>query len=126
MNTARMAPITSIPYIPAPIPPGVISPSSMLNSGTSPARGCRLSWAAVIAPVLVLVVMAANMAPRTDPFRTSEPSMLPRDWSTPAGNSGLPTAWTCIATTAPTRKTAAIAPKIAQPWRRSLAYRPKV
>ena len=28
--------MTSMPYSPAPIPPGVISPSSMLNSGTRP------------------------------------------------------------------------------------------
>ena len=36
MKTARMAPMTSMPYMPAPMPPGVISPSSMLNSGTRP------------------------------------------------------------------------------------------
>ena len=36
----------------------------------------------------------------------------------PAGKSGLPAASLCIATTAPTSRMAAIAPKIVQPWRR--------
>ena len=35
--------MTSMPYMPAPMPPGVISPSSMLNSGTRPAIGWTLS-----------------------------------------------------------------------------------
>ena len=42
------------------------------------------------------------------------------------GSSGLAPASAAIATTAPTTKTAAIAAKIAQPWRRSPAMRPNV
>ena len=49
----RRAPNTSIPYSPAPTPPGVISPSRMWNIGTSPLIGCRLSCMALTAPVLV-------------------------------------------------------------------------
>ena len=67
------------------MPPGVISPSSMLNSGTMPAMGWKLSCQALIAPVLVLVVMAAQRPPSVAPKRVSTPSMLPSVWSTPAG-----------------------------------------
>ena len=118
--------MTSIPYIPAPIPPGVISPSSMLNSGTSPATGWKLSCHELIAPVLVPVVTAPNRPPRADPNRISLPSMLPRAWSTVVGKSGLPWYSWFIATTAPTSRTADIAAKIVQPWRWLPAYRPKV
>jgi hypothetical protein len=108
------------------MPPGVISPSSMLKSGTRPAIGWKLSCQELMAPVLVLVVIAANSAPIPDPNRVSTPSMLPRAWFTVAGKSGFPPVWLCMATTAPTRKTAAIAPNIAQPWRWLPAYRPNV
>ena len=119
--------MTSIPYIPAPMPPGVTSPSSMLNSGTSPAMGWALSCQELIAPVLVPVVAAMNRPPTAAPKRTSLPSMLPMfAWSTVVGNSGLPAYSTCIAPTAPTSRMAAMAAKIAQPWRRSRAYRPNV
>ena len=40
------------------MPPGVISPSTMLNSGTRPAIGWALSCLALMAPVLVPVVTA--------------------------------------------------------------------
>ena len=72
MKTERIAPMTSIPYRPAPMPPGVISPSSMLNSGTSPPMGWKLSCQALIAPVLVLVVIAAHRPPEAG----SEPDLL--------------------------------------------------
>ena len=118
MNTARMAPMTSIPYMPAPMPPGEISPSSMLNSGTSPAIGWRLSCQALMAPVLVPVVTAAKRPPSAAPKRSSLPSMLPTPaWATSAGNSGLPTYSWFIAMTEPTSRLAAIAPKMVQPWR---------
>ncbi len=128
MNTARIAPMTSIPYMPAPMPPGVISPSSMLNSGTSPAIGWKLSCQELIAPVLVPVVAAMNSPPTAAPKRTSLPSMLPRPaWSTPAGKSGLPCELDGASRrSAPTSRMAAIAPKIVQPWRWLPAYRPNV
>ena len=108
------------------MPPGVISPSWMLNSGTRPAIGWRLSCIEMTAPVDVPVVMEANSADTPAPKRTSLPSRLPSAWSTPAGNSPLPAASRCIAKTAPPTSTIAMAAKIAQPWRRSPAYRPKV
>ena len=70
--------MTSIPYMPAPMPPGVISPSSMLNNGTRPAIGWALSCQELIAPVLVPVVAAMNRPPTAAPKRVSLPSMLPR------------------------------------------------
>ena len=110
--------MTSIPYMPAPMPPGVISPSSMLNSGTRPAIGCALSCQALIAPVLVPVVAAMNSPPTAAPKRVSLPSMLPSaDWSTPAGKSGLPANSRASRPTAPTSRIRAIAAKIVQPWR---------
>ena len=110
--------MTSIPYMPAPMPPGVISPSSMLKSGTSPAIGWALSCQELIAPVLVPVVAAMNKPPTDAPKRVSLPSMLPRvAWSTLAGNSALPANSLCIANRAPASRITAIAPKIVQPWR---------
>ena len=127
MNTDRTAPMTSIPYMPAPMPPGVISPSCMLNSGTSPLSGWAESWKELTAPVLVAVVMAMNRPPTAAPKRCSLPSMLPTPaWATVSGNSGLPANSRVIANTAPTRKMAAIAAKMVQPWRWLLAYRPNV
>ena len=61
MKTARTAK-TSIPYRPAPTPPGVTSPSWMRTSGTMPPIGVKLSWLESTEPVLVPVVVAANWA----------------------------------------------------------------
>jgi hypothetical protein len=61
MNTERMA-NTSMPYMPEPTPPGVISPNWMLAMVTSPPSGVKLSWEALTAPVLVDVVASANAA----------------------------------------------------------------
>ena len=118
MKTARMAPITSMPYMPAPMPPGVISPSSMLNSGTRPAIGWALSCQELMAPVLVPVVTAMNNPPAAAPKRVSLPSMFPKPLcATPSGNSGLPTYSWFIATTAPRARISAIAAAMVQPWR---------
>ncbi len=81
---------------------------------------------AFTAPVLVPVVTAAQRPPRAAPKRTSLPSMLPVAWSMPAAKSGLPPASPFIATSEPTTRTAAMAPKIVQPWRWSPAIRPNV
>ena len=89
--------MTSIPYIPAPIPPGVTSPSSMLNSGTSPAIGWTLSCQELIAPVLVPGRGGHEQA--ADARRRSGLPCLPCCRGRPgrrlAGNSGLPT-YSCV------------------------------
>ena len=58
MNTASRAKI-SIPYRPAPVPPGDTSPSIMLAIGLIPPSGVMESWAQFTAPVEVPVVLAA-------------------------------------------------------------------
>ena len=108
MNTARIAPITSIPYMPAPMPPGVTSPSSMLNSGTSPAIGWKLSCQALIAPVLVPVVTAAEQpAERRRRSGSPCPPCCRGAWSTAGREQRVADRpRTCIATTAPTSEDA--------------------
>ena len=49
-----------MPYMPAPTPPGAISPSMMLNSAMPPPNGVSESWKQFTAPVEVTVVDAAN------------------------------------------------------------------
>src|SRR6204780_5675692 len=51
---------TRMPYIPAPTPPGAISPSAMSNSAMPPPNGVSESWKQFTAPVEVTVVAAAN------------------------------------------------------------------
>ena len=128
MNTARMAPMMSMPYMPAPMPPGVISPSSMLNSGTRPPIGWALSCQELMAPVLVPVVAAMNRPPTAAPKRDLLAlHVADAAWSTPAGNSGLPTYSTVHREDgADERGSTAIAAKIVQPWRWLPAYLPKV
>ena len=125
MNTVSSA-NTSIPYRPAPTPPGVISPRSIRNSGTRPPSGVRLSCIALTAPVLVPVVTAAHRPPPAAPNRISLPSMFPSPWSRPAGNSGLAPDSARMPATAATAKMPAIAANTAQPWRRLPASTPNV
>src|SRR5215472_2476443 len=72
-NTVTMARMR-MPYIPAPIPPGAISPSVMLNSAMPPPNGVSESWKQFTAPVEVSVVDAANTAQAGVPNLTSVPS----------------------------------------------------
>ena len=48
-NTEMMT-NSSMPYMPAPTPPTMISPSWMLSSGTMPPRGVKVSCMALTAP----------------------------------------------------------------------------
>src|SRR6202034_4126754 len=58
-NTVTMA-RTRMPYMPAPTPPGAISPSAMSNSAIPPPNGVSESWKQFTAPVEVTVVDDAN------------------------------------------------------------------
>ncbi|MEY9757283.1 hypothetical protein ABIE73_004678 [Bradyrhizobium yuanmingense] len=68
---------SSMPYRPAPTPPTMISPNSMLISGTMPPSAVKLSCMAFTAPQDAAVVITANSEDATMPKRTSLPSMLP-------------------------------------------------
>src|ERR1700749_4012897 len=56
VSTASM----SMPYRPAPTPPGTTSPSMMSNSAMPPPNAVNESWNEFTAPVLVTVVDPAN------------------------------------------------------------------
>src|SRR5581483_4691952 len=75
-NTVTMA-STRMPYIPAPTPPGAISPSAMSNSAMPPPNGVSESWKQFTDPVDVTVVDAANKEQPGVPNRTSVPSAAP-------------------------------------------------
>src|SRR5215469_13887627 len=75
-NTVTMA-RTSRPYRPAPMPPGVISPSAMSNSAMPPPKGVSESWKQFTAPVDVIVVEAANNEQPDVPNLVSVPSVAP-------------------------------------------------
>ncbi len=120
MNTASRTKI-SMPYRPAPTPPGETSPSSMLTSGTAPPPGVKLSCEASTAPDEVPVVEAAKSADVAAPKRTSLPSMLTAATST----RGLPRTSKYVAVAADPAHSANMAKKIAQPWRWSRTRRPK-
>src|SRR5690349_5199229 len=72
-NTVTMARMR-IPYIPAPMPPGAISPSAMLKIVIPPPNGVSESWKQFTAPVEVSVVDAANTEQPGVPNLTSVPS----------------------------------------------------
>ena len=72
MNTDRMTK-TSMPYIPAPTPPKITSPSMMLTSGTRPPSGVNESCQLLIAPQLASVVTVAKSAELAMPKRHSLP-----------------------------------------------------
>ncbi len=72
-NTVTMA-RTRMPYMPAPMPPGAISPSVMSNSAMPPPNGVSESWKQFTAPVEVTVVDAANNEQAGVPNLTSVPS----------------------------------------------------
>src|SRR5580765_5580397 len=113
---------TRIPYIPAPAPPKITSPSMMLVSGTRPPSGVNESCQPLMAPQLASVVTVAKSAELAMPKRHSLPSMLPpdesavTDWSAPAVvSNGLPRASAQYAVVTPARNRNAIAPQTAQP-----------
>src|SRR5215472_15155516 len=72
-NTVTMARMR-MPYRPAPMPPGAISPSVMSNSAIPPPNGVSESWKQFTAPVEVSVVDAANTEQPGVPNLTSVPS----------------------------------------------------
>ena len=125
-NTATMA-NTSMPYSPEPTPPKMISPSWISASGTSPPSGVNESCIEFTEPFDAAVVAVAHSAELVTPNRTSLPSMLPSDCSTPSSpRIGLPA---CSESTHTARKptnTTVIAARSAQPWRVSPTMRPKV
>ena len=61
--------------MPAPTPPGTISPSIMLNRAAPPPTGVSESWDALTAPVDVAVVDIAKSAEAHSPKRVSLPSI---------------------------------------------------
>src|ERR1700735_4476154 len=107
-NTVTMARIR-MPYMPAPTPPGAISPRAMSNSAMPPPNAVSESWKQFTAPVEVTVVEAANSEQPAVPNRVSTPSMAPcaRMLAVPAACCGKkarpPTAAAQIATIAATR-----------------------
>ena len=98
----------------------------MLNSGTNPPTGVKLSCMELTAPQEASVVIVANKAELKTPKRVSLPSMLPSVWTTPfLYKLGLPSASAFQQVTTPTRKIAAIAPQTAQPCFWFFTARPK-
>ena len=73
-NTVMTA-STSMPYRPAPTPPGATSPSIMLTIGIMPPSAVYESWNELTAPVEVSVVAAAKVAEFDTPNRISLPSI---------------------------------------------------
>src|SRR5262249_35630804 len=80
---------SSIPYMPAPTPPTMISPSWMLIRGIMPPSAVNESCMALTAPQEAAVVMTANSEDAGMPKRTSLPSILP-PVSPIAVNASLP------------------------------------
>src|SRR5712691_1378263 len=75
-NTVTIA-RTKIPYMPAPTPPGAISPSAMSNRAMPPPNGVSESWKQFTDPVEVTVVDAANNEQAGRPNLVSTPSIAP-------------------------------------------------
>ena len=122
-----------MPYMPAPTPPKITSPSMMLTSGTRPPSGVNESCMPLTAPQLASVVTVANSAELAMPKRTSLPSMLPPGCSAldrliGAGrvSSGLPRASAQYAVVTPARNRNAIAAQTAQPCLREPVMSPSV
>src|ERR1019366_1466894 len=86
-NTVTIA-STSRPYMPAPIPPGAISPRAMSNSVMPPPNAVYESWNEFTAPVDVRVVDAAKIDEPGMPNATFLPSMAPR-----ASVGAIPECW---------------------------------
>ena len=68
---------SSMPYMPEPTPPTMISPSWMLISGIMPPIAVNESCMALTAPHDASVVITANSEEAAMPKRTSLPSRLP-------------------------------------------------
>src|SRR5215470_2394540 len=75
-NTVTMARI-KMPYMPAPMPPGAISPRAISNSAMPPPNGVSESWKQSTEPVDVTVVDAANSEQAGLPNLVSTPSVAP-------------------------------------------------
>src|SRR5947208_8500687 len=75
-NTVTMA-STKMPYMPAPMPPGAISPSAMSITVIAPPNGVSESWKQFTEPVEVTVVDAANSEQACGPNLVSTPSYVP-------------------------------------------------
>src|SRR5215467_10418935 len=75
-NTVTMA-STRMPYIPAPMPPGAISPNAMSNRAMPPPNAVSESWKQFTDPVEVTVVDAANTEQPMGPNLVSTPSVAP-------------------------------------------------
>ena len=75
-NTVTTA-STRMPYMPAPMPPGAISPSAMSISVIAPPNGLSESWKQFTEPVEVTVVDAANSEQACGPNLVSTPSYVP-------------------------------------------------
>src|SRR3984893_8296378 len=75
-NTVTMA-STRMPYMPAPMPPGAISPKAMSNSAMPPPNGVNESWKQFTAPVEVTVVDDAKSEQPGGPNLVSTPSYAP-------------------------------------------------
>ena len=87
-----------------------MQPASRLNIGTRPPSGVSESCIALTAPVLVPVVPVMNKADIAWPKRTSLPSRLPADGSTPSAvRIGLPAASPSRRRRSPTTRKTAIA-----------------
>ena len=99
--------------------PARCSRPSRLNIGTSPASGVKESNIELTAPVLVPLVPVVNKADIAWPKRTSLPSKLPSDGSTPsAGQDRIAGGLRPVDDEDPEQGgRRAIAARIAQPWR---------
>ena len=123
----------SIPYSPAPTPPGLTSPSIMFPRGAAPPSGVKLSWEEITAPVEVPVVVAAKRPLAAGPNRTSFPSMFPPAcWSvtswvtfTPRSSTAwLPPTSNPVATATEPAQSTNMAPNTTQPCFWSFTIRP--
>src|ERR1700730_1634474 len=75
-NTVTMA-STRMPYMPAPMPPGAISPSAMSITVIAPPNGVSESWKQFTEPVEVTVVDTENSEQACGPNLVSTPSYVP-------------------------------------------------
>ena len=68
---------SNIPYMPAPTPPKITSPSMMLNIATPPASGDKLECMAFTEPFDATVVAVDQIKLLATPKRVSFPSIIP-------------------------------------------------
>ena len=98
--------------MPAPTPPGTISPSIMLTRTVPPPVAVSESWDALTAPVDVPVVATAKSAEAHSPKRVSLPSIAaPAAW---AAGEWAPTS-AQVVTARETDQSTPITPRTARP-----------